>query len=150
MEVPESRVVTLPGDTGDPLGACQDYDRAVAAAGGFDLAILGLGPNGHLGFNEPPAEPEAPTRVVTLTAASLESNARYWDGQAPLQAMTAGMAAILAARKALLLVSGAHKSAILHRSLEGPVTPDVPASFLQLLPSAVVVMDRAAWDSTPS
>jgi glucosamine-6-phosphate deaminase len=147
LGVPPANVVRLDGDAPDPQAACRAYDRAVADAGGFDLAVLGLGPNGHLGFNEPPADPNAPTRVVTLTEASIESNARYWGGrdQVPRRALTAGLAQLLAARRTLLLVSGARKHTILKRTLDGPVTPDVPASYLQHAANVTVIADRAAW-----
>ena len=110
--------------------ACTDHDAAVAALGGIDLAILGLGPNGHLGFNEPPSAADAPTRPVTLTPESLESNRAYWDAEVPRQALTVGMGMILAARRTLLLVTGAHKRGVLRRLLSGPQTPDLPASWL--------------------
>lgn len=141
------QVVRLPGDAPDPDAACRAYDDAVAAAGGFDGAILGLGPNGHLGFNEPPAEPSLPTRVVTLSEESLASNAAYWGAaqDVPRHALTCGMAQLLAARHTLLLVSGAHKRSILRRATAGPITPDVPASFLQRSAGVAVIADRAAW-----
>ncbi|OLV18248.1 glucosamine-6-phosphate deaminase [Deinococcus marmoris] len=121
------------------------FAAAVADLGGLDLAILGLGPNGHLGFNEPPSPPGAPTRTLELTPASLESNAVYWgDLAVPAGAITAGMDVILAARQALLLVSGAHKRDILHTALEGPQTPDVPASLLRRT-ALTVIADGAAW-----
>jgi glucosamine-6-phosphate deaminase len=147
LGVPAVQVVRLPGDAPDPAAAAREYDRAVAAAGGFDLAVLGLGPNGHLGFNEPPAAHDSPSRVVQLTEASLESNARYWGAreQMPGQALTAGLAQLLGARQIMLLVSGAHKHDILQRSVAGPMSPNVPASFLQATPQAVVLADRAAW-----
>ena len=147
LGVPPENVVRLPGDAADPEAACRVYDLAVQAAGGFDLAVLGLGPNGHLGFNEPPSTPDAPTRVVDLTEESLASNARYWGGreQVPRRAMTAGMAQLLSARQTLLLVSGAHKRAILHRTICGPATPDVPSSYLRQAANVTILADRAAW-----
>jgi len=146
LGVPETNVIRLPGDAPDPAAACRAYDAAIARLGGIDLAILGLGPNGHLGFNEPPSAADAPTRAVDLTPASVASNAPYWGGadHVPWQALTAGMAVLLAARRTLLVVSGAHKWEILHRTLHGPVTPDLPASFLQQHPEATVLADRAA------
>lgn len=146
LEIAQSRVVMLPDDTIDPAGACAAYDAAVAAIGGFDLSVLGLGPNGHLGFNEPPSPADAPTRRITLTEASLDSNAGYWGGRdrVPREAITCGMRQLLAARQTLLLVSGAHKRGILRATLHGPMTPDVPASLLRLAPNVTVIADRAA------
>lgn len=121
------------------------FEAEIAALGGLDLAILGLGPNGHLGFNEPPSPQGAPTRVLSLTPASLESNAAYWgELPVPTQAITAGMDIILAARQTLLLVSGAHKRTILRSALEGEPTPDLPASLLRQTPLTVIA-DEAAW-----
>ena len=100
-----------------------------------------------LGFNEPPADPQSSTRMVDLTEESIESNARYWGGrdQVPRRALTAGMAALLTARQTLLLVSGPHKHDILHRTVEGAVTSEVPASYLQGAANVTVIADRAAW-----
>lgn len=147
LDIPPDNVVRLPGDTQDPEAVCRAYDRALEAAGGFDLAVLGLGPNGHLGFNEPPSEASSPTRVVELTEASIVSNAVYWGGRdsVPRLALTAGMAALLGARTTLLLVSGAHKRKVLERTIRGPVTPEVPASLLQSVAGVTVLADRAAW-----
>ncbi|HVC80858.1 MAG TPA: glucosamine-6-phosphate deaminase [Chloroflexota bacterium] len=148
LAVPDEHVVAFPGDTADPEATCLAFDAAVRDAGGFDLSVLGLGPNGHLGFNEPPAAPDSPTRVVDLSQESLGSNAAYWGGidQVPRRALTAGLASLLAARDTLLLVSGAHKHRILRRTVEEGPTPDVPASYLQLAASVTVIADRAAWD----
>ena len=146
LDVPESRTIRLDGRL-PPAIACRAYDAAVAAGGGFDLAVLGLGPNGHLGFNEPPIERDAPTRLVPLTPESIRSNARYWgdEDDVPRFALTCGMASILEARQILLVVSGPHKREILTRTLSAPPTADVPASWLQSASGDVVVLaDRAA------
>ena len=111
LSVPETNVVQLPSDPPDPENACREYEAAVNSAGGFDLAVLGLGPNGHLGFNEPPAGPDSPTRIVNLSDESIESNARYWGGRekVPVRALTVGMKELLAAKHILLIVSGVRK-----------------------------------------
>ena len=147
LGIAEANVVRLAGDARDPWEACRAYDAAARQVGGFDLSILGLGPNGHLGFNEPPSPPDAPTRVVDLTPESILSNARYWGGeeQVPRLALTCGMDLLLAARRTLLLVSGAHKHQFLHRAIEGTQTPEVPASYLQCASNVTVLADRAAW-----
>ena len=145
LRIPSTQVVMLPDDTPDPEAACAAYDAAVAAVGGLDVSVLGLGPNGHLGFNEPPSPSDAPTRRVTLTEASLESNARYWGGRAvPHQAITCGMKQLLAAKQTILVVSGARKRSILKQTLEGPITPDVPSSLLRLAQNVTVIADKAA------
>ena len=147
LGIAETNLVRLVGDTSDPWNSCRTYEITVHEVCGFDISILGLGPNGHLGFNEPPSLPDSPTRVVSLTPESIASNARYWGGeeQVPPQALTCGMDLLLAARRTLLLVSGLHKHQILHRAMEGPQTPDVPASYLQSVPNVTVLADRAAW-----
>jgi glucosamine-6-phosphate deaminase len=145
LEIPDDRVVWLPTDGGAAVLA--SYDRAVVDAGGFDLAVLGIGVNGHLGFNEPPSDGSAPTRSVTLSDESRRSNAAYRnDGRpAPERAVTIGLGPLLAARTIVLLASGTAKAGILGRALRGPVTPSVPASFLQEVPDLRVIADRAAW-----
>ncbi len=146
LAIPAERVIRLPGDAADPDAVCRAYDAAIAAVGGIDVAVLGLGPNGHLGFNEPPSGREAPTRVVDLAQASLESNARYWGERSavPTRALTAGMPILLGARHVLLVVAGERKRTILRRVLEGPIDADVPASWLRTVPGTVVVADEAA------
>jgi glucosamine-6-phosphate deaminase len=147
MGVTADRVVRLPVD-GDMDAGCAAFDRAVDTRGGLDLAILGLGRNGHLGFNEPPSDRESPTRVVALSPLTLEDNARYWgDGaRVPTTAVTMGLRRLLRARSIVLVVSGQEKRGILHRVLEGPVGPEVPASFLREAESDVtVIVDRDCW-----
>lgn len=146
LAIDAARVIMLPDDTSNPDAACAAYDVAVAAAGGFDLSVLGLGPNGHLGFNEPPSSADAPTRRITLTEASLDSNAGYWGGrdQVPREAITCGMRQLLAARETLLLVSGAHKRDILRATLHSAITPNVPSTLLRRAQKVTVIADRAA------
>ena len=145
LGVTRERLVRFAGNAADADADCAAFDAAIAAWGGIDLAVLGLGPNGHLGFNEPPSVADAPTRVVTLSPASLESNAGYWGGlDVPNRAVTAGMNLILSSKRVLLLVSGAHKHEILHRALTEPITPDLPASLLRCT-TLTVIADEAAW-----
>lgn len=140
------QVVRLPGEAADPIAACRAYHQAVLAAGGLDLALLGLGPNGHLGYNDPPADASSPTRMLDLSESSIASAARYFGGRdrVPRQALTCGMDLLLDARQKLLMVSGAHKQEILRQSLIGPVNPQVPASYLQRATNVTVIADEAA------
>lgn len=145
LAIPAQSVHRLDGCAEDVNEVCAAYDRLIEASGGFDLCILGLGPNGHLGFNEPPSVADAPTRLVDLTPASLASNAAYWSQDVPTQALTVGMAQILASRRILLVATGLRKHSILSKALEGPITPDVPASLLRLAHGMVtVIADQAA------
>lgn len=125
------------------------YDRFMDLAGGLDLAVLGLGVNGHIGFNEPPCGPDAATRVVDLTPATIASNAAYWGGEdcVPRQAITCGIGNLIAARKVLLLVSGTSKREVLSKLWNGPVTDDLPASHLRSADSVTIIADEAAASS---
>ncbi|HEY1478493.1 MAG TPA: glucosamine-6-phosphate deaminase [Gaiellales bacterium] len=144
LEIPEAHITWL-DVAGDPEAGCARYAQAVRAAGGLDLTVLGLGPNGHLGFNEPPSPADAPTRVVELTPESLISNAAYWgEGAVPRRAVTAGMDLIMEARAVLLLVSGEHKRGILDRALRERPSEECPASLLRLREGVTIVADRAA------
>lgn len=142
------RLRRLDGTAPDAEAECARYDAELARAGGLGLAVLGLGPNGHLGFNEPPCAADAPTRVVDLAPETVESNAGYWGdaGRVPRRGLTLGTAPLLAARRVLLVVSGANKHDVLRRAVEGTPTPDLPASWLQRHPRCTVLADRAAWD----
>lgn len=146
LGIPLAQAHRLPGNAPDLDAACHAFDAAIAAAGGVDLAILGIGANGHLGYNEPPTDATAPTRPIQLTPASVASAAADWgsEDRVPQSALTAGMPHLLGARAIVLLVSGAHKRDILDRSLNGSVTPDNPASYLQDSANLTVICDRAA------
>lgn len=134
------------GMAADILAECRAYEQKIQAAGGIDLQILGLGHNGHIGFNEPGTPFESETHVVNLTQRTIEANARFFAAQeeVPRQAVSMGIKTIMRARQILLLVRGAEKAGILSRSLQGPVTPDVPASILQLHPNLTVYADKEA------
>jgi len=146
LNIAPQQVTMLPDDTTNPEATCQAYDEAVAQTGGFHLSVLGLGPNGHLGFNEPPSPANATTRRVQLTEASIESNARYWGGRdkVPHEAITCGMKQLLSAKQTLLVVSGARKVNILKATMEGPITPEVPASLLRTASNVTIIADRVA------
>lgn len=146
LEIPDEQVVRLRGDAPDLAAECAAFDRRIESAGGFDLAILGLGSNGHLGFNEPRTEPDAPAHVVDLTPETIERNADYWGSvdRVPRRAVTAGLKSLMAAREIVLLVAGGEKSRILQRALKGPITPNVPASYLQRVTNVTVIADQAA------
>lgn len=147
LGIPSSNVFGILDGIDDPDAACRAYEKKIEAAGGIDLAILGLGPNGHLGFNEPPSGPHLPTRAINLTSESIESNAVYWGGpeNVPMRAATVGMKTLLNARRILLIVSGVHKRDILKRTVAHPPTPEVPASYLQEASNVTVLADRDAW-----
>jgi len=149
LDVDADRVVSLIPD-GDPREACAAFDQSIAARGALDIAILGLGRNGHLGFNEPPSAAESRTRVVELSAVTIEDNASYWGSVAdvPTRAVTMGMSHLLNARQVVLLASGEAKRTIVRRALQGPIGPEVPASLLRTAKADVtVIVDRAAWGS---
>lgn len=134
------------GMAGDPEAECAAYDARIQALGYADLQLLGLGGNGHIGFNEPCGCFVKETHVVDLSASTIEANARFFESPAdvPSQALTMGIGAIMAARRVLLIASGERKAEALYQAFCGPITPQCPASILQLHGDVVVVADRAA------
>jgi glucosamine-6-phosphate deaminase len=137
----------LNGAASDPLDECERYERMIDDAGGIDLQILGVGTNGHIGFNEPALELEARTHRVTLKPETRRSNAALFGGdpdQVPAEALSMGMGTILQARRAVLLATGASKARCVQRLIDGPITTSLPASFLQLHRNAEIFLDEAA------
>ena len=134
------------GTEPDSEKECSRYENVIEAYGGVDLQLLGLGHNGHIGFNEPDKDFPRTTHCVALTQSTIEANKRFFASvdDVPKQAYTMGIGTIMKARKILLVVSGADKAQILHDVLCGPVTPEVPASILQLHSDVIVVADEAA------
>lgn len=126
--------------------AGQDYEGAIAAAGGVELQILGIGTDGHIGFNEPGSSFASSTRVKTLTAQTRQDNARFFDSidQVPMHCITQGLGTILRARHLVLLAFGEGKAEAVAGAVEGPVTASLPGSAIQLHPRVSVVVDEAA------
>lgn len=137
------RFVPIDADGPDPEAAAAAHDAVVAE--GLDLAVLGIGMNGHVGFNEPGSRPDDGTRLVRLAVSSREAaTARYGAALAPTAGITVGLARLLEASEVWLLVTGERKASILRRALEQPEGPDCPASYLRRHPRLVVFADEAA------
>ncbi|TAK12052.1 MAG: glucosamine-6-phosphate deaminase [Acidobacteria bacterium] len=135
------------GDAPSPRAEAARYDAEIAAAGGLDIAVVGIGANGHIGFNEPARTLPSHTSVVRLKPSSRRSNAKSFGGstrRVPARAISMGMGTILSARHVILLATGSEKAEIVRKALNGPITTMVPASLLQGHPKALVVLDRAA------
>jgi glucosamine-6-phosphate deaminase len=137
----------LDGLAPDADAECAHFEQLIAAAGGIDLMILGLGANGHIGFNEPADSLQARTHRVSLLPSSRQANAGFFGGdpaQVPMEAMTMGMGTILKSRRILLLVTGEEKAPTVAAMIRGAVTTQLPASFLQLHDEVEVICDAAA------
>ena len=135
----------VPDGTASDAGAqCLSYEQAIENAGGIDLQLLGIGHNGHIGFNEPGTSYEKMTHLVDLTENTIQANSRLFARKedVPTQALTMGMKSIMHARRVLLIANGPAKIEILEKALYGPITPELPASILQLHPDLTVIASR--------
>ncbi len=130
----------------DEKAASDAYERAIGEAGGIDIQLLGIGNNGHIGFNEPSDEFSKVTHTVKLTSTTRYANSRLFDSidEVPTEARTMGIGTIMRARKILLVANGEGKARIVKEAIEGPVTPKVPASILQFHPDVTVIVDPQA------
>lgn len=130
----------------DSEKACRDYEEIIHAHGGVDLQILGLGHNEHIGFNEPGSAFEKETHCVKLSENTRQANARFFASleEVPTEAYTMGIKSIMQAKKIVVIVSGESKNEIVKRAFSGPITPEVPASVLQLHNDVILVGDEAA------
>lgn len=135
----------------DAEKACDDYNKIIHDLGGIDLQLLGLGNNGHIGFNEPSSSFEKETHCVDLTQSTIDANARFFSSlsEVPRQAYTMGIQTIMQAKKIIVAVSGQGKASIVKEAFFGPITPQVPASVLQLHSDVTVVGDEAALSMLP-
>lgn len=141
INIPKERTLVPCGTAADPEAECRAYDRRIEALLGIDLQLLGIGRNGHIGFNEPADVFIKNTHVVTLSDSTVTANARFFDSpdDVPRRAITLGMGSILQARKIVLVANGAAKRDIVREAFTGPITPRVPASLLQLHPDVTVL-----------
>lgn len=130
----------------DANKACEDYEAIIASLGGIDLQLLGLGPNGHIGFNEPCDEFVKKTHCVDLTESTIQANSRFFASMddVPKKAYTMGIQTIMNARKVVLIATGSNKAETVKKAFFGPITPEVPASILQLHPDCTIVLDAEA------
>ena len=139
------------GTQEDAEKECARYEALIESMGGVDIQLLGLGHNGHIGFNEPAADFAVTTHCVDLTESTIEANKRFFESadDVPRQAYTMGIGTIMKAKKILLVVNGEGKADIVAKAFFGPVTPEVPASILQLHRDVTIVADKAALSKIP-
>ena len=146
ININKAKTYVPDGLEADPQKACKDYDKIIENCGGIDLQLLGLGNNGHIGFNEPADAYAKGVHCVDLTQSTIEANSRFFDSfdKVPKQAYTMGIGSIMQAKKILVIVSGGAKAGILKEAFFGPITPKVPASVLQLHNDVTVIADQEA------
>jgi glucosamine-6-phosphate deaminase len=138
----------LDGMSSDFKAECLNYDRKIKRAGGIDLQVLGIGPNGHIGFNEPGGSLNVRTHQVDLAEETIEANSRFFDSKekVPRKAITVGIATILKSNRILLMASGKNKARAIRETIGGYVSTEVPASLLQTHPEVTVIIDEEAAD----
>lgn len=146
IDIQKSNTHVPLGDTADPQQQCIDYENLIERHGGIDLQVLGIGSNGHIGFNEPGTSFHSETHIVELTPSTRESNARYFNSlsEVPAHAITMGIASIMRSREILLLVSGDAKRDALEQLLKGEVNESFPASILRKHTNVTIIADEAA------
>lgn len=146
VDIDHARTFVPEGSNPDERIVCAAYEEEISQAGGIDIQLLGIGHNGHIGFNEPSDSFPVSTHLVNLAKRTIEANSRLFDSidDVPRQAYTMGIGTIMKAKRVLLVASGEDKAEIVYKSFFGPVIPQVPASALQLHPHVTVLLDEAA------
>ena len=147
VNVPRASIHIPDGMAADIPAECARYEAAIRAAGGIDLQILGIGTDGHIGFNEPTSSLASRTRIKTLTEQTRADNARFFDGdlaKVPFHCITMGVGTIMESRQVLMLAFGANKAAAIAEAVEGPITSMNPATVLQMHPVAKCIIDEPA------
>ena len=149
INIKKENVHILNGNAPDLVKECEEYEKAIEAAGGIDLFMGGVGPDGHLAFNEPGSSLTSRTRIKTLTTDTIIANSRFFDGdlsKVPSQALTVGIGTVMDAKEVLLVCNGHHKARALKHIIDGDISHKWTASMLQMHPKAIVVCDEAACD----
>lgn len=149
IDIPKENIHILNGNAPDLAAECAHYEEMIAEAGGIDLFIGGIGPDGHIAFNEPFSSLTSRTRVKTLTTDTIIANSRFFDNdvnKVPKHALTVGVGTVMDAREVMILVNGHHKSRALQAAVEGPVTQAWTISALQQHPHAIIVADEPACE----
>ncbi|PKM99177.1 MAG: glucosamine-6-phosphate deaminase [Elusimicrobia bacterium HGW-Elusimicrobia-2] len=146
VNIPRENTHVLNGMAADPVKECRDYEDAIKKAGGIGLQLLGIGSNGHIAFNEPGSKADSRTGVVTLTGNTVKDNARFFEKaeDVPKQALSMGNGTIMEAKEIILIADKESKAEAILKSVEGPVTEDVPASLLQKHTNCTFILDSAA------
>ncbi|UQN31014.1 glucosamine-6-phosphate deaminase [Brachybacterium kimchii] len=146
VDIPDELVLSPDGEAPDPRAEAVRYDASIGEAGGVDIQILGIGANGHIGFNEPTSSFGSRTRVKTLTEQTVRDNARFFSSsdEVPIHVLTQGLETIREARRIVLIATGEGKARAVRDMVEGPVSAACPASILQMHPAVTVVVDESA------
>ncbi len=146
INIPSANINIPNGSAENIEEECLRYEKKIKEAGGIDIQILGIGVNGHIGFNEPDVNFEAKTHLVTLDDVTIESNSRFFinKDEVPTKAISMGIGTIMSSKKIVLLACGSSKADIIAKAINGKITPEVPASILQLHQDVTVIVDKAA------
>ena len=149
IDCPKENIHILNGNAPDLVAECAHYEEMIAQAGGIDLFIGGIGPDGHIAFNEPFSSLTSRTRQKTLTTDTIIANSRFFEGdvnKVPKSALTVGVGTVMDAREVMILVNGHHKARALHAAVEGCVSHEWTISALQMHPHGIIVCDEPATD----
>ncbi len=146
VAVARDRRITFKSNPHDKGAECARMENFLTENGPADLAVLGLGVNGHIGFNEPGSAFDSRTRVVNLAPETITANSKYWGGEehVPRTAFTMGLGTLAQARRTVMLVSGMHKADILEKTLTAPISEDIPSTYLRTIPNVTIISDRSA------
>lgn len=146
INLKKENIHLLNGVTKNIAKECKQYEDLIQKSGGIDLQILGIGNNGHIGFNEPDISLNSRTHLVNLTAKTIRANSRFFNNiqEVPRQAITMGIGTIMRAKKIILLANGKRKARVVERTINGPITTKVPATVLQLHNDVTIIIDQEA------